>query len=197
MTHLYPTLAWRLAGPAMLTWLFGGPATAATPPSEPTPEPVYGTVPVAPGGPVRLRYDPDLPPPVGYHLVTRPRRGLVIGGAIPFGIFYGISALEALSRTPDPETDMLAIPVFGPFLAVNAADTCEGVSEDGGGCRTRRDLKYIWYSFDGAGQVGGATLLVLGYAIQKHWYYRDDVKLAVVPSGDARGSTGLAVVGRF
>ena len=92
---------------------------------------------------------------------------------------------------------MLALPVFGPFLAINRADTCEGLVDDGGGCRTRRDLKYVWYAFDGAGQVGGATLLVIGFAVQKHWYYRDDVKLSVVPVHGPDSGTGLVVVGQF
>lgn len=121
----------------------------------------------------------------------------MIGGAIPFGFFYGISLMEAFLRTPDFETDVLAIPVLGPFMAINRADTCAGVQDHRIACKTKRDLKYVWYTFDGSIQVLGAALMTVGFAVRKRWYFRDDARVAVVPTSFGGTRTGLAVVGRF
>ncbi len=170
------------------------PSRGPTPRSRAAPERTWA--PAADGRPIRLPFDPDQPPPAGYQLVSKPRRGFLIGGGIPFGIFYGISLMEALSLAPNDETDVLALPVIGPFLAINRVQGCDP-DDDDTWCETKRDLKYIWLAQDGAYQVIGATLITVGLTVRKHWYYRDDFAFTVTPTRVGRDAYGVGAIGRF
>lgn len=194
-----------IAGVVVVGNASGQPATPEMP--LPAPSASTGSTPPAnaasdvprTGGPLRLPYDPDAAPPVGYHVERFPRRGLVIGGAIPFGIFYGIAFLQAISLTPNEKTDALLVPVFGPFFALRAIERCDPNTdpEEVDLCEVGSVLEYTWYGWNATGQVTGATLLTIGLLARKKWYVRDDVSLAILPSVPGADVAGLTVLGRF
>lgn len=169
------------------------------PPPPSAAPPTLGYLPVDPLRPVRVRYDPDQPPPAGYTLVTRPRRPFVVTGAFAFGLAYTISLAEFAARTPDDETDMLAIPLVGPLMTITRSEPCPVSEEDEFGqsdCEVERDLRIIWYGFDTTFQLMGAAFVALGFAVPSRWYFRDDVKVAFVPARFGEGA-GFIARGHF
>ncbi len=130
------------------------PAPGAAP--APYPAPYYGQYPPPGYAPYPQQYQPypPLPPP---QLVTehRPRRGLVIGGAILFGVSWGIAASVSLllsdcssscSTTDKNVAEVLWIPIAGPFLA---------------GRETGSSDTPIWIAWSLA-ELAGATMFVIG-----------------------------------
>jgi hypothetical protein len=152
-----------------------------------------------------MRYVEGQPVPAGYHVETRPRKGLVVSGAIVFGSLYVISASVAGSskRTGD---GYLLIPVLGPF--VDLATRSENCSYPTSGyCVSTDSTERFWLTFDGIGQAAGATLLIVGLAAQERMLERDDVPLTgkrastfawtFAPRSFGRSGLGLGVLGIF
>jgi hypothetical protein len=99
--------------------------------------------------------------PAGYHVETRPRVGLIVGGAVPFGVLYMLSVSVA-AKAKTSEGRWMAVPVIGPFAAM-------GAHQDP--CATTRGTEGSWACvdfdptlelFDGLGQIVGASLLTAG-----------------------------------
>lgn len=171
------------------------------PPPQPAVQPVY-TAPlsqttqttyvpqsVAMSGPEEITdFDFERPVPLGYTMVKRPRKGMLIGGGVSFGVSYGISVLSAaigedISDNGQNEAAAMWIPVAGPFLQMTQTDSAT--------------LRVFLFGL-GAAQTTGAILLYYGLTTKKRVLVRNDIvgSLMVTPTaGD--GTAGMLLSGRF
>jgi len=171
------------------------------PPPQPAVQPVY-TAPlsqttqttyvpqsVAMSGPEEITdFDYERPVPLGYTMVKRPRKGMLIGGSVSFGVSYGISVLSAaigedISDNGQNEAAAMWIPVAGPFLQMAQTDSAT--------------LRVFLFGL-GAAQTTGAILLYYGLTTKKRVLVRNDIvgSLMVTPTaGD--GTAGMLLSGRF
>ncbi|MEO7729975.1 MAG: hypothetical protein ABIY55_03315 [Kofleriaceae bacterium] len=144
---------------------------------------------VAMSGPAQLNAIDDLQPaPAGYTPVLRKRKGLIIGGAVTFGVTYAISSFAAAigSDTSDGgknEVAALWIPVAGPFVQLADTDSATG--------------KFFLVGLGGA-QLAGAIMLFTGLTSEHRVFVRNDLvsSLSVGPLA-AKGAQGLALSGQF
>ncbi|MBI2387973.1 MAG: hypothetical protein HYV09_00015 [Deltaproteobacteria bacterium] len=136
----------------------------------------------SPSGPKRLPYNEGDPVPPGYSVVTRTRTGLVIGGSIVFGIFYGLTVAGASNG--DTDTRWLYVPVLGPVLYGNTLDgQWAGISRF-----------FLW--IDAFCQAGGAAMLTVGL-IPKTELVRNDIATVHVQPLVSPHANGLALTGTF
>ncbi len=136
-------------------------------------------------GPDYIPYHPNRPRPEGYHVEELRRTGLIVGGSVLFGIFYGTSVLAAVG-SDDPRDQQLLVPVVGPFLLATEYDEeYEG--------STRSMLVLV-----GMAETAGAALLAVGVTQKKKWYVRNDaVSFSVSPATFGRSGYGVGAVGTF
>jgi hypothetical protein len=142
-------------------------------------------VPPAPAGPPK------------YHQEKRPRSGLVIGGAITFGVTYALSAyvaLDALLQSHAGESNWapwLLVPAAGPFIAVG---------------RVKSDFESVVFLVDdllvadGLAQIAGLVMFTYGMASPVTLSVPDPPQQSrcfVVPLALGKGGAGLGVVGIF
>ena len=189
-----------------LAALLLAPSTAAAqddeemPPPPPALQPVYVAplsqttqttyVPqsVALSGPDEMSYDSERPVPMGYTVVKRQRKGLLIAGGASLGASYGLSVLiaavgEDLSSDGNNEVAALWIPVAGPFLQMANTDSAT--------------LRVFLFGL-GAVQTTGAVMLYYGLTTKKSVLVRNDLvgSMTVTPyAGD--GTTGMMLSGKF
>jgi hypothetical protein len=126
--------------------------------------------------PMELRYVEGRPIPAGYHVETRPRKGLVISGSIVFGVPYFLSLSVAASSKFEPDRWLYA-PIFGPFVDLgNRKENCNTIPNSFGSTTTCSDdsSERFFLMADGLMQVAGSTMLILGLALQQHLLVRDD-----------------------
>ena len=146
-------------------------------PPQPYPPPAYYAPPQLPP---RLPYGEGQPIPAGYRVSTHARRGLVIGGAVTFGVLYVLSIIAADTANSDGHKDdnlkSLYIPAIGPFIA--------GAGSDGS--------KSIFY-LDGFGQVAGLAMFIGGFAFPQTELVRNDVASVRVLPMVGQGKSGLTV----
>jgi hypothetical protein len=203
------------------------PAAAAPAPAAPAPAaPVYGPAPQGepppgwgqPGAypgwraqPMEMRYIEGRPIPPGYHLETRVRKGLVVSGPIIFGIPYLLSISVAASSKYAPDRWLYA-PVIGPFVNLTTrSDDCNPNSSTSGAtgfveCTGESSARFF-LMMDGVMQTAGATLLILGLALQQQLLVRDDAPFTgkngshfawtVSPYATGKQGYGVGVVGIF
>jgi hypothetical protein len=163
------------------------PQPMPPPPPGYYPPPGYGVPPGAMLGPKTLEYEEGDPVPPGYHPETRVRKGLIIGGAVTFGVLYLLSAATAAAA--DDFTDDLTplyIPAVGPFITIGTANA------EGAGT--------FLLIVDGIAQSGGLLMAILGIAIQQDLLVRNDVeatgpKVRVSPMMVGKGTMGFGLVG--
>jgi hypothetical protein len=130
------------------------------------------------------------PVPYGYHPETRARKGLVIPGAVIFGVAYLLSTLVAAADndTYDGANRYTAlwVPVIGPFIQMGRSTNTDG------------DMQTFF--LDGAAQTAGLTMLVLGLAFPRTILVRNDIgtiSLLPTPMRLGRDGSGLGLVARF
>ena len=156
-------------------------------------QPTYIPQSVAMSGPREIRdYDEDTQrPPAGYHPEKRIRKGLVIGGAVTFGIMYLFSAMAAAidadtSRGYGERHSTLGalwVPVAGPFVQM---------------ARTQSSTGNFFLAIDGIAQLGGAAMLIGGFAAPKTVLVRDDLaKIWIAPTRIGKDGYGLGMNGAF
>ncbi|WP_394834291.1 hypothetical protein LVJ94_48110 [Pendulispora rubella] len=126
------------------------------------------------------------PIPNGYHTETRVRRGLIIGGAVPFGVFYVFSLMAAsISQDTDERksTSALFLPAVGPFIQAAQTDSSTGT---------------FFCVLDGIVQTGGLAMLISGIASPKTVLVRNDLgfKMELRPIATNTGM-GLGLGGSF
>ncbi|WP_437819052.1 hypothetical protein [Sorangium sp. So ce1078] len=130
-----------------------------------------------------MNYEEGQAVPEGYRVEERARRGLVIGGAVTFGVTYILSAMvglvaESADRAVGGTGESyipLYIPLAGPFITIGTADA------KGGGV--------FVLMVDGLAQVAGAAMFIGGLAAPQQKLVRNDVSLSVKPivTGDTLG----------
>ncbi|GAC1363342.1 MAG: hypothetical protein NVSMB47_15150 [Polyangiales bacterium] len=153
------------------------PPQYAPPPQYAAPPPYYAQ---PPQYPPRLDYEEGDAIPPGYSVRSRIRKGLVVGGAVTFGVLYVLSVLVA-DTTKGFDSDNLRslyIPAIGPFIALSKVQGGNGV-----------------LILDGIGQTGGLIMLIAGAAFPRHELVRNDIlaDVHVVPLlGSGLGGLGLA-----
>jgi hypothetical protein len=162
----------------------------------PPPGGYYGGPGYAPSalGPKILDWEEGDPVRPGYHPDTRVRRGLVIGGAVTFGVTYLLTALvgavaadvNELTNSSRSDAVPLFIPVIGPFIAIGTlhAGTTGG----------------FFLALDGIAQAGGVAMFVAGLASPRTVQVRNDIsKPFVRPTPMMVGGTspGFGLVGKF
>jgi hypothetical protein len=185
-------------------------ASAQLPPSQPPPasanapngeyvapmqqqtQQVYMPQSVALSGPriIRDYEDGDQIPP-GYHAESRIRTGLVVGGAVTFGVLYLLSVLvgaaisdtnKAFNNSKD-NGDFLFVPVAGPFLQMTKTDSSSG---------------NVTLAIDGIAQAAGATMFIVGVTSPKTILVRNDLaEVHVMPMKMGTNGGGLGLVGTF
>jgi len=181
----------------------GGGATAATAPGVGTAQnpvvvqlhPEIGQMPttVAMSGPRVIEdYDDGDPVPPGYHPDTRIRKGLVIGGVVPFGVFYLFSAMTAaIAHDAGEDDDALYIPAIGPFVQL---------------AKSQSQTAKFFCGLDGVVQSLGLAMAIYGLAAPKTVLVRNDLakeqprrqKLDLHPMPFvARTGAGVGVIGSF
>jgi hypothetical protein len=152
---------------------------------------VYMPQSVALSGPRIIKdYEEGEPIPPGYHAESRVRTGLVVGGAVTFGVMYLLSVLvgaaisDANKLSGGKESgDLLYVPVAGPFLQMTKTESSSG---------------NVTLAIDGIAQAAGATMLIVGITSPKTVLVRNDLgEVRVMPMrmGDKGG--GLGLVGTF
>ena len=176
------------------------PIYGQPPPGGYYPPPGYGYgVPPSPMlGPKKMDYEEGDPIPPGYHVETKVRKGLLIGGACTFGVMYLLSALTAaavedvqnVSSTGSRDDYIpLYIPAAGPFVTIGTAHS-SGVGT-------------FFLVVDGIAQSGGLAMAIIGIAAPNSVLIRNDVgkpgiQLTPMMVGkDIRGTStmGLGLVG--
>lgn len=132
--------------------------------------------------PRRVKYGGG-PIPDYAHLETEPRKGLVIAGAVVFGVAYVGSLLAAIGYCGPGSTCVngaLYVPLVGPFIVAAQAPSSGGAT---------------LAAFDGVVQLSGLGLVIAGFvAPEKFVVWRDEdarASLTVVPGGG--GGVGLAL----
>jgi hypothetical protein len=164
------------------------PANYAPPPGYSAP-PVYAYAARAPEGPATLPYKDGYPIPDGYHPEMQYRKGLIIGGAITFGLLYLLPAIPA-TMTRDKS---LVVPVAGPFIQLAHLDFSPSI-EDRGFAAGAAVLLVI----DGLAQTAGAAMLLAGLTTQREVLVRNDVAgvtVRVTPLTMGYGGAGIGLAG--
>jgi len=133
------------------------PPVAQPPVMQPPPPPPQGAAPPLPPPPprefpARLRWDEGDPIPAGYEPTSRPRVGLLIAGAVVFGVAY-VPSLGIAAGDDDTEYLPLAIPIVGPFVAIATTEA--------------QDAGAFWLGVDGVTQVAGATMFIASFVAQQ------------------------------
>jgi hypothetical protein len=185
-------------------------ASAQLPPSQPPPasanapngeyvapmqqqtQQVYMPQSVALSGPriIRDYEDGDQIPP-GYHAESRIRTGLVVGGAVTFGVLYLLSVLvgaaisdtnKAIGNNSSRDNgDFLFVPVA--FLQMTKTDSSSG---------------NVTLAIDGIAQAAGATMFIVGITSPKTILVRNDLaEVHVMPMKMGTNGGGLGLVGTF
>lgn len=140
--------------------------------------------------PAELPYEDGEPVPDGYHLDSRMRRGLIIGGSVVLGVFYLPFALGSALGVDLDREDALDyvggfVPVAGPFILMATNDT--------GSAR-------VLFLAGGLAQAGGAAMLLAGIFAKQPYLRRNldpgPVSLSVIPSLSPQ-HTGLTLHGAF
>ncbi len=141
--------------------------------------------------PIITDWEPGQAIPKGYHPSTRIRKGLVIGGAVTFGVVYLLTALAGAVTSDVGDVTcgsgcsggtrsakLLLIPVGGPFALVGATGSATA------------DFFLV---LDGVAQAGGLAMLIAGLAAPQPILVRDvakNVDLKLMPTPMMFGATG-------
>ncbi len=123
--------------------------------------------------------------PNGYHTESRIRRGLVVGGAVTFGVMYLLTAFGAsVANDLGGGANALYVPVLGPFIQMTNSDSSSG--------------KFL-LAIDGAAQAAGAAMLIYGIASPKTVLVRNDLGMTthIVPMRMGNGGSGVGLMGTF
>ncbi len=143
---------------------------------------------------MRLEYREGAPEPEGYVLKSQIIKGMVIPGAIIFGVFYGISVMGAEIENEDGnDGDALYIPVVGPIIW---GYSDQPYDEPGDDTSSRETVGLML----GVSQGIGLTLFIAGLAARSKYWVREDlagVSVTIAPTALGPRSSGLGVIGSF
>jgi hypothetical protein len=155
-------------------------------------QPSYVPQSVALSGPrIITDWEQGEPIPPGYHPRTRARTGMIVGGAVTFGVLYMFTALVAAAGADSAQTNgtsnqygALWIPGVGPFLQMTNTSSATG--------------NYV-LAIDGIAQCAGLAMLIYGISSPRTVLVRDDLatKPLIAPMKIGQDGYGLGVLGRF
>jgi len=149
-------------------------------------QPYQQPAPAAPYKPARIEnWNPGDPIPEGYHADSRPRMGMVVGGALTFGIPYLISIIGGAIAidTGSPNFWPLFVPVVGPFIQAGFVPSA---------------TEKLLFVFDGLAQVAGAAMFIVGLAVPHTYLTRDRMAwIAPTPIITRNGGAGVGLGGSF
>ncbi len=122
--------------------------------------------------PDELPYEEGQPAPSGYHVEHRARKGLIIGGAVTFGVPYTVALAFAAEAESDrqPWNKWLALPIVGPFIALSARPKEVGYAD---APRIADNLERAFLASDAIAQIIGVAVLTNGLISQYPVYARD------------------------
>lgn len=169
------------------------PPSEAVAPQEPLPPPELR--PTRAAG--RYRYQGEVPE--GYHVVSRPRAGLVIAGSVLFGVSYLTTLALGLAWLGDAWAFM---PIAGPIItSVNQWarwDKASGSNTYAGAFLDASLLSFytVIAVFQTALQAAGVTLFTIGLAKPNRWIEKDRVQFTFVPGAPA-SLGGASLLGLF
>jgi hypothetical protein len=128
--------------------------------------------------------------PAGYHVSTKPRTNLVVGGAVTFASLYAITAgtCAFIVAYGGSAAVFGFIPIAGPFTLIPT--TSGNAATD------------FFLVLDGLGQAAGAALFIAGFMAPKKMLVRNDVvssglTLMPRPMTFGRNGAGLGLTGAF
>jgi len=144
------------------------------------------------------------PIPSGYHLEERPRRGLIIGGALTLGIPWMLGITIASTDDFSNQSGWLIVPALGPWITIATRDpekdcsltyasgsTPTSVCHDDNAVRTVLIL-------DGLTQAAGTFMLIYGLSSPKKVIARDFVSsLHFTPARMGKLGYGGVLSGEF
>ncbi len=186
------------------------PSQAAPPGSYPPPPPGYGYAPPPPAygyppyGYQRRPMDSMVyqggPVPAGFHLEERPRKGLIISGALLTGIPWALGASIVSGSNFPNSSGWLVVPVLGPWITLaarhdsycsyNSGTTC---IDDGENSAVRTLLV-----LDGLMQTAGAVMFIVGVSSPVKYVSRDFTgNLHFTPAPIGRQGYGGFLTGEF
>jgi hypothetical protein len=162
---------------------------------SPTPEAAAGPAPPREFMVRRVRYREGVTPPDGYELRQRPIKGLVIGGGITLGVFYGMGVSDMDAVHEGGAAMWMFLPVLGPAVAAahfahcaNQAATPEEEYDCDNSSTTAGAYAFL--------QAVGAGLIAGGYLGRRKWWVRSDHAIRLAP-WQTRHAHGFSVEGRF
>ncbi len=146
-----------------------------------------------PSSPDVLDYEDGAAVPPGYIKATRARRGLIIGGAVTFGVTYLLAAAygafllepngyeDGYGATPSRDgAEALFVPVAGPFIALGTMETERGEAAA--------------LVVGGVAQASGFALLAAGIFSKSTVLVKTDGGVAITPTVTPRG---VGIAGAF
>lgn len=149
------------------------------------PAPVRAAAPVGAFAPPVLPYRDGAPIPDGYRLEASSRGGLVAGGAGTLAGAYVIGLGFAVANDFDEGTGWLALPVFGPWVAIGGGEIrCnrKTLNSDCVDQALSEAERITFLTVDGLIQAVGVALMVVGVVSKHRELVRSDVaKLEPVP----------------
>jgi len=116
------------------------------------------------------------PVPPGYHLEERPRKGLIISGALLAGIPWAIGLAGVASADFPNHSGWLALPVLGPWLTLATRSESHCAYTSGGDVCWDNDLNGLARTalvFDGLMQTAGGVLFIVGISSKNNVLARD------------------------
>lgn len=138
--------------------------------------------------------------PEGYHLVSKPRWALLVGGVAAFAVGYGSGLATTAAFTG---TWSGAVPVAGPLIGFVNSQTSQPAHQSSAGLA---DVFVGLLNIDwavlavvqGAAQVVGVAMVVAAFAWPQRWLEKDSSspKVMVVP-GAAGAPLGASVMATF
>ena len=139
--------------------------------------------------------------PTGYHLEERPKKGLIISGALLTGIPWAIGLAGVSSANFPNHSGWLVLPVLGPWLTLATRHDRSCGYNDGYDVCFDDDLNGLARTalvFDGLVQTAGAVLFIVGVSSKNQVLARDFTgHLHLTPAPMGRQGAGALITGDF
>lgn len=142
-------------------------------------------------------------PPPGYELRTKWNAPLLVGGGLVMGLTYTMSLIYGGGKSFENGLGSLAVPVFGPWMALGARDFSCNVDTDGTVSEIEESQKKAEACIAnqtatagilvglGVGQLVGASLFTVGILDREKQWIRSDL-LGIQARVDVMASPGWA-----
>lgn len=137
--------------------------------------------------------------PAGYHIEERPRRGLIIGGALTLGVPWMLGITIASTDDFSNKSGWLAVPTLGPWITIATRETdkiCDYYGSNTS-CHDDNSIRTLLI-LDGLTQAAGTVMLIAGLSSTKKVIARDFVSnLNFTPAPIGKLGYGGVLSGQF